>query len=35
MFGKGKPTCFLWIGDFKKEGILAKKISKKIVNIIK
>ena len=33
--GHGKPGCFFWIGDFKKEGKIAKKIAKKITSKVK
>ena len=33
--GKGKSSCILWIGDFKKEGALAKKLAKKAASIVK
>ena len=33
--GKGKPGCPFWIGDFKKEGKIAKKLAKKLTNKVK
>lgn len=31
----GDIGCFLWIGEFKKEGTFAKKVAKKVANLAK
>lgn len=35
MGGPGKGTSWLWIGDFKKENKFAKKLAKKVANVVK
>jgi len=35
LFGDGDARSFLWMGEFKNENKLAKKISNKVMNIVK